>query len=1517
MRKLLFLFVFLFSLLSVQATHMMGADMSYKCLGNGKYKITAKVYRDCQGVSMGVVEFKAYAGISGGNGCGTVTPSGFARTNIRDVTTRCSSASSPCNPKNTFGTGKGVEEHTFECTVDFNSAPLNSFVNKSTCCEVTFYVHECCRNGAITTGPASNDFYSSCMINICNLKKTVNKCNSSPQLTNEPVGFLCCNIPWYYNNGALDTVDFDSISYKLVRGLNGLPNNSVSYSSPFTFQYPMTPFCIPPTTIKCTPNPSTNPPRGFYFDTANGDIIVTPTKCDEVPIIVIEQTEWRQDSATGTWIVVGRTRRDMQMWVLNDCGYNKPPVINGPFSWIICEGDKICKKIKITDETFTPYQTVPDTVIAKWNGGIPGATFIVVDKTKREKEYEFCWQTKRNQASDVSYSFTVTASDQHCTPPVISIRSFKVKVNPRAEDQRIYTGVDNTVLLGYAGSSLASGKLKCGRFAFSAKPPASFKGTASYQWSLRDSTGKKEFYFTNKKSDTITFNKGGKFVIIHTVNNSFNCPTIYRDTVIIPEPPKVIMATTDTFACMNTTMKILPKVLYGKPNYKYYWTRVVVDTTTKTWKSETHTPGDTLDYLTIPGINRDSTIRIKVKDGDGCVFYDTTTIFVKPLPVVNLGPDKIICTYETNVFDGQNNDTVKYLWNTLDTTRRITVNVKGFYWVKITDKKYSCIKYDTAVLGVNDTVISNAGPNQAICNKDTFTLKANHSPVLLNSTYTWGGLGNSSTYKLKSDITKSIYMFTLKTVITQNGHTCEDMDTMYVRVKPLPKISWNPKSLKPQCYSYGSIWLEPFLVKPHNFGTYDIWNGDVYKKNGNITVGSIPYNGRFLFQTNQIDNSKLQGGSNYSTKVYVRYNDSNGCVNVDSTTQVIYGTPILLLKPKTICQDYGSMSLDSFRIKPVSKAGTFMNWNVVRGPNGIDTSILIDRSKNRFYFGSPSQDQYQGSYTLKLNIKDKITGCSSVDTVDVNIISEPTVVIKTIPNYCVNSGVDIDMFDYITVNGVRPTGGSIYIQDVNGDRTHPKVSTNISSGKFKANTGPGVYNIKYTSSQFGCVRIDSFNVIINDTSDLIVRDTIICASSIPLDVLKLAVSNRGGTIISYPDGRFFNGTTTSTGYASGPYKWMIIGLTPNNCQDTEYAKITIVNLPKLKFVKPIQGCELDTIDLNIDTQYLKGGTFSWLPITTFGPNMGRKYIPTSTDTSLGYVDVRVGWSVSNNVCPNPFDTVRVYIHKYPNIDFTFKNGCEPLNALFVPIEKKGINPSWLSYDWVINGTQSTSKTSVPYLFNTQGKYWVSLSVTNNVGIKKCGMTLTKPIEVYPRPTTVFTTDPFLKTTVALPRFKTINTSSVSQNPFVTNMSYNWSWGKTFKTGSDTSKQPLVYFGKDTGIYWIKLVTTTDRGCKDSSSIKVIIDPDIIVFIPDAFTPDGSGPGDNDIFIPRVLNNKTFSMAIYNRWGEKMYQTNDLNKGWDGMYLGKPAISGVYVYKMFVTSLEDKLFQYNGTFTLIR
>jgi gliding motility-associated-like protein len=1553
MKRLLQIFLIIVSTLvvkDIRASHMMGADMSYQCLGNGKYKITAKVYRDCRGIPMGIVSFSAFAGLSGSNGCGTVSPGGLTRTGIRDVTTRCSSANSPCNPKNTGGTGKGVEEHTFEATVDFSKSPLSGFVNKSTCCEVTFYVNECCRNGNITTGPAGNDFFSTCMINICNLKKCLNKCNSSPSLTNDPVGFLCCNIPWYYNNGALDTVDYDSISYRLVYGLNGVPASTVSYSSPFTYVYPMTPFCVPPTTIKCTPNPSTNPPRGFYFDTANGDIIVTPTKCDEVPIIVIEQTEWRADSASGKYIVVGRTRRDMQMWVLDDCGYNKPPVINGPFSWIICEGDKICKKIKITDETFTPYQTTPDTVIAKWNGGIPGATFTVVDKTKREKEYEFCWQTKRGQASEVSYSFTVAATDQHCTPPVISIRSFKVKVQPRAEDERIYTTVDKGVLKGYTGASLASGKLKCGRFSFAAKLAANFKGNATYQWSVRDSTGKKELYFSAKKTDTITVTKGGKFIIVHTVNNTFNCPTIFRDTVILPEPPKVVLATKDTFACKNTTMKILPKVSNGKPNYSYYWTRISIDTAKKIWKNEYHISGDTLDYLTIPGINRDSTIRIKVKDGDGCIFYDTATIFLKPLPVIGLGPDQRICTYEKATFDAQNNDSVKYLWNTGDTTQKITKNVKGDYIVKVMEKRFKCIMYDTAKLFVNDTVTAIAGPDLTMCHLQSILINGQHRNAALSAVYSWKDvtkntiLGSNTSYTVSPKNTNTpgglaqFFTYSLYVTVKQGNHTCEDYDTMVLKVNTLPFVKWDPKPLKAQCFAYGDIEMNSFFNRGKISGVR-IWSGkrfaaDVYIDSVNPT--------RHMFKTTKLNNAtQLQNGKNFVDNIYGWYKDTNGCVNVDSVTQRINGNPILELTNKTYCQDKGDAFMDSSVIKPKTKAGVNFLWTPQLMPNGVDSAkILVNNNPLgtpdwHFLFGSPTEDFYMGTYKFKLCIEDILTKCKSCDTTITKIIGEPTIKIISPNPLCVNWDT-IDLYDNVLVNSVKGAdgdGGSFKIVEFDYAKTGPMIGKALPLGHlFPPSFGRGNYKILYSNNGTGCLKTDSFYITVNDTPDAVLLTNVtLCSSGPKLDLntrIDYVKSKPSGATINWvgPNlaGTMFTPVTTKTANIEGPYK-MTMSYTDNNgCADTETYSILVRTQPEINIssTKPMSACENTPLAIQSKSAFSNSQVFWTLRNGSDGKidNINSEninYLNGLNDIANKSARLLVTTvPLANDVCPPVFDSIDIVYYLYPKLDpIAMQKGCVPLITNWSVTDSKGINPSDLAYSWIFsNGDSSKLATPTNINFNVQGNYFLNVIVTNTKG--PCADTMSSTIEAYPIPDAKFRTDPKYHTTVALPKFIMYNESSVQQNPFNPTMGYVWDFG-TSKPDTSMIQSPRFAYSRDTGVYHIKLLVTTNHGCTDTASQWIHIGPDIIVFVPDVFTPNSEGPGFNETFAPVATNFKSISMAIYNRWGERLYETNDITKGWNGMANGQNCMQDVYVYHIIVTSFEDKEYIYDGTVTLLR
>ena len=93
-----------------------------------------------------------------------------------------------------------------------------------------------------------------------------------------------------------------------------------------------------------------------------------------------------------------------------------------------------------------------------------------------------------------------------------------------------------------------------------------------------------------------------------------------------------------------------------------------------------------------------------------------------------------------------------------------------------------------------------------------------------------------------------------------------------------------------------------------------------------------------------------------------------------------------------------------------------------------------------------------------------------------------------------------------------------------------------------------------------------------------------------------------------------------------------------------------------------------------------------------------------------------------------------------------------------------------------------------------------------------------------------------------------------------------------------------------GIYKVR-VTSAD-GCSKEDQIKLIDSCPPVYYIPNAFTPNDAPP--NDIFKPYLEGFSKMNLKIYNRWGEKMYETSSLDGGWDGMANGSPAIEGFYV-----------------------
>jgi gliding motility-associated-like protein len=116
-----------------------------------------------------------------------------------------------------------------------------------------------------------------------------------------------------------------------------------------------------------------------------------------------------------------------------------------------------------------------------------------------------------------------------------------------------------------------------------------------------------------------------------------------------------------------------------------------------------------------------------------------------------------------------------------------------------------------------------------------------------------------------------------------------------------------------------------------------------------------------------------------------------------------------------------------------------------------------------------------------------------------------------------------------------------------------------------------------------------------------------------------------------------------------------------------------------------------------------------------------------------------------------------------------------------------------------------------------------------------------------------------------------------------NPGYSYLW----TPGGEQTSSILAQFA---GTYKVRV--TSQDGCFDEDEVVLTDSCPPVYFIPNAFTPNDAPP--NDIFKPYLEGYRSMNMRIYNRWGEKMYETNDLDGGWDGNANGGPAIEGMYI-----------------------
>jgi gliding motility-associated-like protein len=155
----------------------------------------------------------------------------------------------------------------------------------------------------------------------------------------------------------------------------------------------------------------------------------------------------------------------------------------------------------------------------------------------------------------------------------------------------------------------------------------------------------------------------------------------------------------------------------------------------------------------------------------------------------------------------------------------------------------------------------------------------------------------------------------------------------------------------------------------------------------------------------------------------------------------------------------------------------------------------------------------------------------------------------------------------------------------------------------------------------------------------------------------------------------------------------------------------------------------------------------------------------------------------------------------------------------------------------------------------------------------------------------------------------------------------WGEGVQLTTETGSSFQWLPTFGLDnpnignpyaspteTTTYYVTALDV--NGCQVTDSLIVIVNKDAFVNLPSAFSPNKDGK--NDFF--RVIYKGIFNMdefAIYNRWGQKIWFTNNVNEGWDGTINGEPAPVGTYVFMLTGNDLDNNAILKQGNVTVVR
>ncbi|MGZ3864547.1 MAG: PKD domain-containing protein [Bacteroidia bacterium] len=890
-----------------------------------------------------------------------------------------------------------------------------------------------------------------------------------------------------------------------------------------------------------------------------------------------------------------------------------------------------------------------------------------------------------------------------------------------------------------------------------------------------------------------------------------------------------------------------------------------------------------------------------------CTNTATSTVTVGGSLAITAGNNSPLCTGQTLNLTSTAGAT--YTWTgpggfTSNSQNPSITNVSaanaGVYSVTVTDIS-GCQGTGTTTVTISPALVITA-TGTTVCTGSTINL----SSTAGGAVYAWSGPNSFTSSVQNPSIANSTTAMTgVYSVTVTNTGGCVGTATTQVTVNPLPV---------PTATNNSPVCVNQTLNFTGGGGTSYAWNGP----NGFTSPTQNPF---------------ISNVTTAATGVYtVVVTDANSCQAVTTTTVVINSLPVVTVSGSTVCTNAtinltsgggtgyswsgpggyvsniqnptltnAQPSMSGVYTVTVTDANTCVNSNtttvvvnanpvITAGSNAPCQGFALNLTATGAVawswngpggFTSSSQNPTLPNATTSMNGAYSVTGtdingCIGSTTINITVNPLPNPTIGSNSPVCVNQTLNLNSGGGTGYSWSGPNGFASSAQN-------PTI-TGVSTA------AAGTYTVTVTDAN-GCVNSTTIATVINPLPIVTVAGSTVCLNN------TISLSANGGVGYSWsgPGGYSSNSQNPTIPNATlanaGSYVATVTDA--NNCVNANVAQVVVNNLPTVT-------ANSGAICVGSITTLTASGAvnYAWSPTTGLSASVGTT-VNASPATTTPYTVT----GTDANGCQSS-GTLTVTVNPIPPVSISPQNssGCAPVCTSFSNTAASSGNCSWNFGD----GTTSTS-CNPNHCFTGQGTFSSVLTLTDANG---CVNTATATVVVFPNPAADFYANP-QPTTILDPNIQFTNASS---GAVIT--SYTWTLNDPNHTVTNVQNPATIY--PDAGEYPVLLIVKSDHGCIDST-IKIIkIDDEFAIYVPNAFSPNGDGV--NETFFAKGMGIKDFKMYIFDRWGEQVFFSDDIYKGWDGRFQSKGTDivqEDVYVWKILVHTFRGEAKMFKGHVSLIK